>query len=122
MQKILHHILSLMLVTPCLVMAQSNKPYELNINGVKVVVQPSGNEIVVVQTIIKGGVQNYPENKAGIENLATRGLTECGTMNDDKNSFKNKLDKVSAQVSGWSDMDYAGVSLNCIKNDLDKVW
>ena len=28
--------------------AQNNKPYELNVNGVKVVVVPSGNEIVQV--------------------------------------------------------------------------
>src|SRR6185295_8766309 len=102
--------------------AQTNKAYDMNINDVKVIVQPSGNEIVVVQTIIKGGVQNYPANKAGIENLAMTALTECGTMKDDKNSFKDKLDKVSAQVNGFSDMDYASFSLNCIKSDFDVVW
>ncbi len=111
-----------MICTPVILMAQSDKPYEMNINGVKVIVQPSGNEIVVVQTIIKGGVKNYPAEKGGIENLAVRGLTECGTMSDDKNSFKDKLDKVSAQVGGYSGMDYASFSLNCIKYDLDKVW
>ena len=122
MKKILQYMVIITILIPCLVIAQSGKPYDININGVKVIVQPSGNEIVVIQTIIKGGVQNYAENKAGIENLAVRALTECGTINDDKNSFKDKLDKVSAQVSGWSGMDYASVSMNCIKNDLDKVW
>ncbi|WP_276500433.1 M16 family metallopeptidase [Terrimonas pollutisoli] len=122
MKKILQYMVIITMLIPCLVMAQTGKPYDININGVKVIVQPSGNEIVVIQTIIKGGVQNYAENKAGIENLAVRALTECGTIKDDKNSFKDKLDKVSAQVSGWSGMDYASVSMNCIKNDLDKVW
>ena len=56
-----------------------NKAYDMNINGVKVIVQPSGNDIVVIQTVIKGGVQNYPAGKAGIENLAVSALTECGT-------------------------------------------
>jgi predicted Zn-dependent peptidase len=94
----------------------------MNINGVKVIVQPSGNEIVVIQTIIKGGVQNYPADKAGIESLAMTGLTECGTMKDDKNSFKNKLDKISARVYGDTRMDFASFSLNCIKGDFETAW
>jgi zinc protease len=123
MKKIFNHILFIIVLsTPLSLIAQMGKAYDMNVNGVKVIVQPSGNEIVVVQTIIKGGVQNYPANKAGIENLAMTALTECGTMKDDKNSFKNKLDKVSAQVNGFSDMDYASFSLNCIKGDFDTVW
>lgn len=122
MKKILFYTLLSLALYPETLWSQSNKPYDMMINGVKVIVQPSGNEIVVVQTIIKGGVQNYPAAKAGIENLAVRGLTECGTTKDDKNSFKDKLDKVSAQVYGYSDMDYASFTLNCIKQDLDKVW
>lgn len=92
------------------------------IDGVKVIVQPSGNEIVEIQTIIKGGVQNYPLNKAGIESLAMTALTECGTAKDDKNSFKNKLDKVSAQVGGSTDKDFASFRMNCIKSDFEVVW
>src|SRR4029078_11252247 len=97
---------------PVLIYSQTNKAYEMNINDVKVIVQPSGNEIVVIQTIIKGGVQNYPADNAGIESLAMTGLTECGTANDDKNSYKNKLDKISAQVYGGTRMDFATFSLN----------
>jgi zinc protease len=112
------------LVIPMSVFAQdkSNEPYDMMINGVKVIVQPSGNDIVVVQTVVKGGVQNYPAEKAGIENLAITALTECGTMKDDKNSFKDKLDKVSAQVGGFSGMDFASFTMNCIKSDFDEVW
>jgi zinc protease len=102
--------------------AQSKEPYEMVVDGVKVIVQPSGNEIVVIQTVLKGGVQNYPADKAGIESLAINALTECGTTNDDKNSFKNKLDKVNAQVYGYSGMDYASFVMNCIKSDFDVVW
>lgn len=123
MKKLIHYIIILAASCgPLTIRAQSNKAYDMNINGVKVIVQPSGNEIVVIQTIIKGGVQNYSLGKAGIENLAVRALTECGTLADDKNSFKDKLDNVSAQVYGYSDMDYASFSMNCIKNDLEKVW
>lgn len=102
--------------------SQTNEPYEMMVNGVKLIVQPSGNDIVVIQTIIKGGVQNYAANKAGIESVAMNALTECGTAKDDKNSFKNKLDKVSAQVYGGTGMDYATFTMNCIKSDIDVVW
>ncbi|MEO6453051.1 MAG: hypothetical protein ABIN97_03210, partial [Ginsengibacter sp.] len=105
-----------------LAFAQKGKAYDMTIGGVKVIVQPSGNEIVEIQTIIKGGVQNYPANKAGIENLAFTALTECGTARDDKNSFKNKLDKVSAEVGGSTGMDLASFRMNCIRSDFDVVW
>jgi zinc protease len=102
--------------------AQNNKPYEMTVNGVKVIVQPSGNDIVVVQTVLKGGVQNYTSTKAGVENLAMEALTECGTTKNDKNTFKNKLDKVSANINGGTGMDFATFKMNCIKSDFETVW
>ena len=103
-------------------LAQNKAAYEMTINGVKVIVQPSGNEIVQVLTVFKGGVQNYPADNAGIESLAITALTECGTKKDSKNSFKDKLDKVSAEISGSAGMDFSSVTFNCIKSDLDQVW
>ena len=102
--------------------ASGGQAYDTTIGGVKVIVQPSGNEIVEIQTILKGGVQNYPASEAGIESLAMSALTECGTARDAKNSFKNKLDLVDAQVYGYSGKDYATFTLNCINGDLDSVW
>jgi zinc protease len=123
MKRILHYIpVMVALLATTQLTAQMGKAYDMTINGVKVIVQPSGNDIVVIQTVIKGGVQNYKADKAGIESLAMTALTECGTTKNDKNSFKNKLDKVSAQVGGGTGMDYATFSLNCIKSDFETVW
>ena len=102
--------------------SQTKDAYEMMVNGVKVIVQPSGNDIVVIRTVIKGGVQNYTPDKAGIENLAITALTECGTTKDSKNSFKDKLDLVTAQVGGTSGMSFAYLNLNCIKSDFETVW
>src|SRR5215218_3637310 len=95
----------LLFVTVLAVQAQQNKPYDMVINGVKVIVVPSGNEIVQVDLVIKGGVQNYSADKTGIEKLALTALTECGTMKDDKNSFKNKLDEVDAKIYSFAGKD-----------------
>lgn len=123
MKKIVSSITVLCLAfVPSLLSAQAKQPYDMMVNGVKVIVQPSGNDIVVIQTVIKGGVQNYPAAKAGIESLAISALTECGTTRDDKNSFKNKLDKVSANVGGNTGMSFASFTLNCIKGDFETVW
>ncbi len=101
---------------------QKKEAYEMMVDGVKVIVQPTNDEIVEIRTIIKGGVQNYTVEKQGIESLAIKALMECGTENNDKNSFKNKLDKVSASIDGYSNMDYASFNLNCIKGDLAGIW
>lgn len=98
------------------------EPYEMTIEGVKVIVHPVQNQLVDILTVFKGGVQNYPLNKQGIESLALNALLECGTRNDDKNSFKNKLDKVSGQIYSNADMDYSTVGMNCVSTDLDAVW
>ncbi|MDB5128577.1 pitrilysin family protein [Mucilaginibacter sp.] len=98
------------------------KAYEMMVDGVKVIVQPSGNDIVEIQTVIKGGVQNYPATKMGIESMAMNALTECGTLKHDKNAFKNQLDKISAAVYGYTNKNFSVVKLNCIKSDLDTAW
>jgi zinc protease len=98
------------------------KAYEMMVDGVKVIVQPSGNDIVEIQTVIKGGVQNYPANKAGIEAMAMNALNECGTLKHDKNDFKNQLDKISAAVYGVATKNYSVIKVNCIKSDLPTAW
>ncbi|QHS57792.1 insulinase family protein [Mucilaginibacter sp. 14171R-50] len=98
------------------------KAYEMMVDGVKVIVQPSGNDIVEIQTVIKGGVQNYPATKIGIESMAFNALTECGTLKHSKNEFKNQLDKISAAVYGGSNKNFSVLKLNCIKSDLETAW
>lgn len=112
----------LMMVFSSAANAQKGAAYEMNIRGVKVIVQPSANQILEIQTIIKGGVQNYTAEKQGIESLAMTALTECGTANDNKNSFKNKLDNVSAQIYANAGKDYSTISMNCIASDFAAVW
>ncbi|WP_186461813.1 M16 family metallopeptidase [Mucilaginibacter pallidiroseus] len=98
------------------------KAYETTVDGVKVIVQPSGNDIVEIQAVIKGGVANYPATKMGIESMAMTALTECGTLKHDKNAFKNQLEKISASVYGITNKNYSVIKLNCIKSDFDTAW
>jgi len=122
MKKYIYSLLAIAVIggiTPALA---QKKAYDFIVDGVKVVVQPSGNDIVEIQTVIKGGVQNYPAEKMGIEAMAMRALTECGTAKHDKNSFKDALDKVSATVEAYTSNDYSVVRMSCVKPDFDAVW
>src|SRR5579872_5249451 len=124
MQTYTKTLAGIIFLTACYtsVSAQNKPAYDMMVNGIKVIVQPSGNEIVQVLTLFRGGVQNYPAEKAGIEDLAFTALTECGTEKDSKNAFKDKLDKVSAEIEGTAGMDYSYLTLNCIRSDFDQVW
>jgi len=102
--------------------ASAQDAYDMMVDGVKVIVKPSGNHIVVIETFIKGGVQNYNATNAGIEGLAMSSLVECGTLKHDKNSFKDELDKVSGSINGFASKDYSGIAMSCIKGDFDTVW
>ncbi|MXV52091.1 hypothetical protein GS399_14020 [Pedobacter sp. HMF7647] len=122
MKKFLYTILITCLAIGSQTANAQEEAYEMMVSGVKVIVQPTKNDILEIQTIIKGGVQNYPASKVGIESLAMNALTECGTEKHDKNSFKDALDKVSAYVYGYSNKNYSVIRMNCIKGDFDAVW
>ena len=102
--------------------AQDSKPYDMIINGVKVIVVPSGNDIVQIDMVVKGGVQNYTTAQAGIEKLALKALAECGTTKRSKNDFKNALDEVDAKMYTSSGKDASHIQLNCIKGDFEVAW
>jgi zinc protease len=121
MKKLL--ILLIVVTLPGLqsLMAQQHA-YEMMVDGVKVIVQPGGNDIVEIQTIIKGGVLNYTTGKSGIESLAVTALSECGTLKHDKNSFKDQLESVGAELYGFSGKDYSVVKMNCVRSDFETVW
>nr|WP_067062991.1 pitrilysin family protein [Mucilaginibacter sp. L294] len=122
MKKYIYLLLIAAATTSANTASAQQKAYEMMVDGVKVIVQPSGNDIVEIQTVIKGGVQNYPANKAGIEAMAMNALNECGTLKHDKNTFKNQLDKISAAVYGVATKNYSVIKVNCIKTDLDIAW
>jgi zinc protease len=122
MKKLIYSLTIAILSTGAVYAQSAKDAYEMMVDGVKVIVQPSGNGIVEIQTIIKGGVQNYPPEKMGIESMAMTALTECGTVTHDKNSFKDQLDKVNASVYGYATKNFSVVRMNCIKPDFDTVW
>ncbi len=92
------------------------------VDGITVIMKPTVKDIINVSVYYKGGVTNYPAEKAGIENLALSGTTECGAGNYSTDAFKDKADKYGIFVSGNSTLDYGMISLNCISKYFNEGW
>lgn len=92
------------------------------VEGITVIRKPTVKEIINVSVYYKGGVTNYSPDKAGIENLALAGTTECGTKSYTKDEFKDKAETYGIQIYGSSTYDYGRISLNCIGKYFNEGW
>ena len=95
---------------------------KFNVDGITVIMKPTVKDIVNVSVFYKGGVTNYSADKAGIENLALAGATECGTQSYSKDAFKDMADKYGINVSGSATYDYGVIALNCISKYFNEGW
>ncbi|MDP4283874.1 MAG: pitrilysin family protein [Bacteroidota bacterium] len=95
---------------------------KFSVNGITVIMKPTVKDIINVSVYYKGGVTNYPADKAGIEDLALAGATECGTKLYSKDEFKNIADKYGINILGNSTYDYGVISLNCIAKYFNEGW
>jgi len=90
--------------------------------GIKVIYKPSIKQVVNVSIYFKGGVNNYPIDKAGIESLAVNAATQCGTAKYNKDAFMDKADNFGVSVYGSSNRDYSFIGLNCISQYFNEGW
>lgn len=95
---------------------------EMEIEGLKVVLQPSVKDVVSVQLFIKGGCANFSEAQQGIEALALDVVTQGGTKNYDKNAFFGELEKVGSSIYSSNNYDYSTISLQSLKQYFDASW
>ncbi|MEO6682841.1 MAG: pitrilysin family protein [Ginsengibacter sp.] len=100
----------------------AQKAEKFEVQGITVIMKPTVKDIINVNVYFKGGVTNYPEQKAGIENLALSATTECGTASYPTNVFKDKADKYGIILSGSSSFDYGMISMNCIGKYFNEGW
>lgn len=101
--------------------AQS-KATSFDVAGIKVIMKPTQKEIINVSMYFRGGVTNYPADKAGIEQLALASTTECGTKKYTKDVFKDREDAFGVEVSGSSGYDNGTISMTCISRFFNEGW
>jgi predicted Zn-dependent peptidase len=92
------------------------------VDGIKVIYKPTVKDIVNVSMFYRGGVTNYPAEKAGIEDLALQATTECGTKKYNKNAFKDMQDKYGIDIGGSSGYDYGHIRFQAITKYFNEGW
>ena len=98
------------------------KATSFDVDGIKVILKPTQKQIINISMYYRGGVANYPAEKAGIENLALAAATDCGTKKFNKDAFKDREDAFGVVVTGSSGYDNGAISLNCISRFFNEGW
>jgi zinc protease len=76
---------------------------------------------VTIQFLINSGSWKDPQGEEGLSYLAARGLL-LGTTKHKVTTIHEELDFMGASLSSSSGRDYATLSLQVLKKDLDKGW
>jgi zinc protease len=76
---------------------------------------------VTCQLIVDAGSRQDPAGKEGLANLLARGLL-LGTSRRTVTAIHEELDFMGASLSSSSNRDYAVLSLQVLKKDLEKGW
>ena len=76
---------------------------------------------VTIQFLINSGSWKDPQGEEGLSYLAARGLL-LGTAKRKVTTIHEELDFMGASLSSSSGRDYATLSLQVLKKDLDKGW
>lgn len=98
------------------------KASKFTVEGIQVIFKPTVKEVINVAVYYRGGVAEYPKDKAGLGNLALAGAPECGTRQLTKDQFKDKEDQFGISINGVGSYDYGKITLNCISKYFDEGW
>ncbi|KAA8483562.1 zinc protease [Arcticibacter tournemirensis] len=105
-----------------IVYSQQAGTSSFDVAGIKVILKPTIKDIVNVSMYYKGGVANYTDDLAGIENLALLATTECGAGKYTRDMFKNRAESYGIEITGSSDYDFGVINMNCISRFFDQGW
>lgn len=112
-------LIAIVLMQPAFSQGKAEK---FTVSGISVIMKPTVKDIIDVSVYYRGGVADYPADKAGLANLAVSAITECGTKNYSKDAFKDMADKYGIDLDGFSSYDYSKVNLNCIGQYFNQGW
>lgn len=122
--KIIHifFMVSFFLVFPAMANPGSSKTEEIDVNGLKVIIKYSKNEVVTSKIFFKGGTANYGKEQEGIEQLALESVVSGGTTKLAKDAFNAKAESEGLRLNATAGMDYGTISMNVVKRNWNDGW
>jgi zinc protease len=93
------------------------------VNGMQVIVKSLPNaELVAGRLIIKGGVRNWNQGNAGIEQLALAVASSGGTESLDKDAFARRLAGLGSAIGASAGDDFSGWFAKSLKENWDPTF
>ena len=99
----------------------SGVQYEV-INGVRVILKPTTNDVVSAVLFISGGVRNYDHATEGIESLALNVAEDGGTHKYPKDLWHDIQEQKGISISSSSSYDYSTVDIRTIDKNWNTAW
>ncbi|RYF22348.1 MAG: insulinase family protein [Flavobacteriales bacterium] len=116
------YILSVALLCVFSLAFAQSKPISFDVNGLKVILQPTNKETVSMKMYFRGGVMNFSEAQAGIENLALSTAATCGTKKYLPADYHELADEYGIEINGASFRDYGTIGMDCISKYYEEGW
>ncbi len=102
--------------------ASGSPPESFTVNGLKVIVaQNTATDIVAANMYFRGGVATMDPRQAGIERLTLDVATQA-TKNYPKDRLHAALDRMDSRLASGATLDYADVTIQCVKPNLAETW
>ena len=115
----------IVLVASCFPFLFANAQSEtqsFDVGGIKVIFKPTTKNVINVRLYFRGGVTNYPADKAGIENIALAATMRCGSGKYSAKAVRDTSDNYGILLSGGSSLDYGYLQVNCISKYFNQAW
>jgi zinc protease len=100
----------------------TNTTTSFMVNGLKVIFKPTVKDVISVRMYFRGGVYNYPGSMAGIESLALKAATECGTKKYNADKFRDLADEFGVSIGGSSTYDFGNIGIDCVSKYFNQSW
>jgi zinc protease len=95
---------------------------EFEVDGLKVIINNTGKDVISTRLFIIGGTANYPLDKQGIEELAYSVAIKGGSANYPKDNFLSISESMGTQFGSDAQLDYGEMNMLCLKESWDKSW
>jgi zinc protease len=93
------------------------------VNGMQVLVKRiPGSDWSAGQLYVRGGVRNWTEDNAGIEELALSTAASGGTEKLDKDAFARRLAELGSSVGAGSGADFGSFRMKCLSKEWDHTF
>src|SRR4051794_9221675 len=107
--------------TPSLA-GQAANVTEFDVNGLKVILKRrESSPTVSVGLFLRGGVRNYSDKTAGIENLMLNSAIEAGQTYN-RQAVRRELARTGSTIGASASSDFSVVSIASTRDNFDLNW